>query len=295
MHKPASRVTAGVVIALMGALLAAACTPGGPSPSQWKVSATSITVHDGEDNDGGDEPYVMQIGFRSKLGVPGSSSATFASQCHRGKVPATNAAPNGTTLQVPAGAADILLPDVQNLDLGDLALGTAPFEIIGTLSFVAERDGLFAGCAVSDALKSALVPTLRDALELLIANSPVPPTQEDLIQLIVDNLGNFLGAAASLIGAVIEGLGNPDDIIGIAAQVHLPTTGALTGLITTGLQLAGLFAPGLEDGFIPIDGLPSSLLIKVGPLASSNSDFRFTTPVADYTYRSTISRSTIAP
>ena len=46
-------------------------------------------------------------------------------------------------IQVPAGAADIFLPDVQNLDIGDLALGTAPFEIIGTLTFIAERDGIF--------------------------------------------------------------------------------------------------------------------------------------------------------
>jgi len=290
MDKTSNRFVAGVIIAVIGALLATACTPGGPAPSQWRVSAKSITVHQEEDLDGGDEPYVMQLGFRSKLGVPGSSSASFASQCHNQALPGNNAAPNGTTLQVPAGAADVYLPDVQNLDLGDLVLGTAPFEIIGTLSFVAERDGIFAGCAVSDLLNSALVPTLRDALELLIANSPVPPTQDELIALIVDNLGNFLSAAASLIGAVIEGLGNPDDIIGIAAQIHLPTTGALTGLITTGLQIGGLFAPGLEQGFIPIDGLPSALLIKVGPLETSNSSFRFTTPVADYTYVSAISR-----
>ena len=284
------KVSAIITFGLMAALLGAACTPAGPAPSQWKVSPKSITVHDGEDNDGGDEPYVMQLGFRSKLGVAGSSQATFSSQCYNQKVPAADAAPDGTTLAVPAGAADIVLPNVQNLDVGDLALGTAPFEIIGTLSFVAERDGLFAGCAISDALSSALVPTLRDALELLIASSPVPPTQDELIQLIVDNIGNFLAALASLIGTVIEGLGNPDDIIGVAVQIHLPTAGALTDLIKTGLAVGGLFAPGLEQGFIPVEDLPSSLLIKVGPLVNSNSTFRFTTPVADYSYVSTITR-----
>lgn len=284
------KISVIVTFGLMAALLGAACTPAGPAPSQWKVSPKSITVHDGEDNDGGDEPYVMQLGFRSKLGVPGSSSATFASQCSTGKLPAANAGTDGTTLIVPAGAADVLLPDVQNLDVGDLALGTAPFEIIGTLTFVAERDGIFDSCAISDALRTALVSTLTDALELLIANSTTPPTTEALIQLIVDNLGNFLGALGSLIGAVIEGLGNPDDIIGVAVQVHLPTSGALTDLIKTGLSLGGLFAPGLEQGFIPVANLPSSLLIKVGPLENSNSTFRFTTPAADYSYLSTITR-----
>jgi hypothetical protein len=284
------KISAIISFGLMAALIGAACTPNGPAPTEWKVSGQSITVHDDEDNDGGDEPYIMQLGFRSKLGVPGSSSTSFASQCYTGKVPAANAAPNGTTLQIPAGAADIKLPNVQNLDIGDLALGTAPFEIIGTLTFVAERDGIFGGCAVSDALSTALGPVLRDALELLIANSATPPTTEELIQLIVDNLGNFLGALGSMIGAVIEGLGNPDDIIGIAAQIHLPTTGALTDLIKTGLAIGGIFQPGLEQGFIPIEDLPSSLLIKVGPLTSSTSTFRFTTEIADYSYVSRIWR-----
>jgi len=284
------KVSAIMSVALLVALIGAACTPTGPAPSQWKVSPKSITVHNGEDNDGGDEPYVMQLGFRSKLGVPGSSSATFSSQCYNGKLPATNAGADGTTLVVPAGSADVFLPNVQNLDIGDLALGTAPFEIIGTMSFVAERDGIFDSCAISDALRLALVATLTDALELLIANSATPPTTEDLIALIVDNLGNFLGALGSLIGSVIEGLGNPDDIIGVAVQIHLPTSGALTDLITTGLALGGLFAPGLAQGFIPIADLPSSLLIKVGPLVASNATFRFTTPAADYSYASTITR-----
>ncbi|MHB1137699.1 MAG: hypothetical protein ACYC2O_02000 [Microthrixaceae bacterium] len=285
------KISAIVTFGLMAALIGAACTPNGPAPSQWKVSAKSITVHDSEDNDGGDEPYVMQLGFRSKLGVDGSSKSTFASQCYTRKLPANNAAPSGTTIEVPAGAADILLPNVQNLDVGDLALGTAPFEIIGTLSFVAERDGVFPdSCAVSDALKSLLGPVLEDALELFIAESPTPPTTEDLIQLIVDNIGNFLSGLGSMIGSVIEGLGNPDDIIGIAAQIHLPTSGALTDLIKTGLAIGGLFQPGLEQGFIPIEGLPSSLLIKVGPLVSSSSTFRFDTAVADYSYVSKISR-----
>ena len=54
-----------------------------------------MTVHDGEDNDGGDEPYVIQVGFRSKVGVPDSSSTSISAQCYANKLPAANAAPNG--------------------------------------------------------------------------------------------------------------------------------------------------------------------------------------------------------
>ncbi len=274
------------VIALIGSACAAP-----PDPTEWKVSPKSITVHRGEDRDGGDEPYVIQVGFRSKLGVPGSSSTSISSQCKRNRLPATNAAPDGTTVDIPAGSADIAFPGVQNLEVSDLASGEIPFEVIGTLSFVMERDGIFSGCAVTDLFDNALRDVLRDALEMLIANSDTPPTTEDLIDLIVDNLGDFIAAAGDLIAAVLEGFGNPDDIIGVAAQIHLPTRGALTDLIRTGLSVGGLFAPGLEHGFIPVDGLPSSLQIRVGTLSTSTANFRFTVPgVADYSYHSAVTR-----
>ncbi len=277
--------------ALLGAvaLVGAACAPA--PPTDWRVSPDSITVNDSEDNDAGDEPYVIQVGFRSKLGVPGSSDASVASQCSTGNLPANDAAPNGTTVTIPPGSADITFPGVQNLDLADLAMDPAPpFEVIGTLSFVMERDGIFESCAVTDALRSLLAGTLEDALELLIANADTPPTTEDLVNLVLENLGDFVAAAGSLIAAVIEGLGNPDDIIGVAAQIHLPTRGALTDLFNTALAVGGVFSPGLEQGFIPVDGLPSELQIRVGTLSPSSATFEFDTPVADYTYRSRVTR-----
>lgn len=280
----------GALTALLAiaALIGTSCAP--PPSSTWKVSPVSVTVHVGEDKDGGDEPYIIQLGFRSKVGVPGSSQTSIASQCYAGKLPPNNAAPNGTTLAIPPGSADITFADTQNLDLADLAAGTAPFEVLGTLTFVMERDGIFDSCAVSDVLRNALLSSLRDTLNLLIANSPVPPTEEQLINLVVANIGNFVAAAGSLIGAVLEGLGNPDDVIGIAAQIHLPTRGALTDLINTAFAVGGLFSPGLEQGFIPIDDLPSELQIRVGTLSPSNATFRFTSPAADYTYRSRVTR-----
>lgn len=277
------------VLVVAAALVGSACAPP-PAPTDWTVRPVSVTVNDGEDNDGGDEPYIIQVGFRSKLGVDNSTSTSISSQCYRNRLPANNAAPNGTTVTIPAGSADVTFSGVNNLDIPDLATNAAPFEVIGTLTFVMERDGIFGGCAVSDALRSALLGVLRDALELLIAESPVPPTTEQLIDLVVSNLGDFVAAAGSLIGAVLEGLGNPDDIIGVAAQIHLPTKGALTDLVNGALDLAGLFSPGLENGFIPIEGLPSTLQIRVGTLSASTATFRFDSSVADYTYVSSVTR-----
>lgn len=284
------RTTGCAVLVAALALLAAACTPPTPPNRDWKVIADSVTVHEAEDGDGADEPYAIQIGFRSKLGVSGSTSTSIRSQCRTRNLFPNDAAPAGTTLQFPAGSADISFPAVQNLDVLDLATGEVPFEVLGTLTFVMERDGLFESCAMTDALDSALRPVLRDALAMLIADSPVPPTQDEIIDLVVGNLGNFVAAAGSLIAAVIEGLGDPDDIIGVAAQIHLPTTGTLTGLVETAFAIGGLFSPGLEHGFIPVDGLPSELQIRVGTLSPSGANFRFSTSAADYTYRSRVTR-----
>ena len=282
------RMTAVGALVVALSLVAAACTIGGPAPTDWKVKPSTIKVVDGEDNDAGDEPYVIQVGFRSKLGVAGSSSAQISSQCYAGALPGPDAAPDGTTVAVPPGSADVSFPQAQNLDIGDVLLGTAPLEIFGTLTFAMERDGVFTGCAISDALGSALVPVMTDALNLLIAGSAVPPTQEALVDLIVSNLGNFLNAVGGFLAAFIEGLGNPDDIIGVGVQILLPTAGAFTDVLNTAFALGGIFQPGLEQGFIPISGLPSSVKIKVGSLVPSSATFDFQSDVAHYVYSSTV-------
>lgn len=282
------RISAAGALLVVLSLVAAACTIGGPAPVDWKVKPVSVKVVNGEDNDSGDEPYVIQVGFRSKLGVAGSTAVQLSSQCYSGALPAPDAAPDGTTVAVPPGTADISFPQAQNLDIGDVLLGTAPLEIFGTMSFVMERDGIFGGCAISDALGSALLPVINDALNLLIASSPVPPTQEQLIDLIVGNLGNFLSAVGSFLGAFIEGLGNPDDILGVGVQILLPTSGAFTDLLNTAFAIGGIFAPGLEQGFIPIDGLPSAIKIRVGSLVPSNATFDFEGDAAHYVYSSTV-------
>lgn len=268
------------------ALVAGACTLPAPAERDWKVSPLSIEVIDKEDPDAGDEPYVIQLGFRSKLGVEGSSSAFVVSQCRSGQLPANDVGTNGTTVPIPAGSADISFPAAQSLDLGDVLVGTAPLEIFGTLSFVTERDGLFAGsCALTDLLDNVLTGVLADALDLLIAGSEVPPTQEELIDLIVSNLGDFLSAIPGLIAVALEGFGNPDDILGIAAQIHMPTTGAFSDLLDFGLSLAGF-----DQGVIESDELPPTLRFRVGNLLPSETTFSFAGPGYEHRFTSAVIR-----
>ena len=252
------------------ALLAASCTPGGPPANNWKVKPASITVvRPNSFTTVGDRPYVVQIGFRSKLGVANSSSASIASQCYAGALPAPDAAPAGTTVAVPPGSADISFPTVQNLDIGDVLLNTAPLEIFGTLSFAMNRNVVpfLTGCALSDALNSLLVPILRDALNLLIAASPVPPTQDQLVNLIVSNLGNVLSAVGSFIASILEGIfSQPDAIVGVGVQILLPTAGAFT-------DSAGMLAIAQSGGPVPYDqGGPIRIVFPDGTALSSVLD-----------------------
>lgn len=268
-----SLISIGLLATL--ALFASACTIPAPAQRTWKVKPASIKVIDQEDWDPGDEPYVIQLGFRSKLGVPESSSAFVVSQCKSpSAMPANNVGTPGTAVPIPAGSADVVFPAVQNLDVGDVLLKTAPLEIFGTLTFAMERDAVFTeSCAITDMLRNVLVGTLADALDLLIAGANTPPTQEALIDLIVDHLGDFVALIPGLIAAALEGLGNPDDILGVAAQIHLPTAGAFTDLMKFGLALAGL-----DNGAIESEDLPSSLKIRIGSLTPSNASFTFEGP-----------------
>lgn len=266
-------------------MLAGACTvPNGPPKHDWKVKPVSVKVVNKEDPDAGDEPYVIQVGFRSKIGVPDSSWAGISSQCYSRKLPANNVGKPGTVVPIPPGSADIAFPNAQNLDIGDVLLKTAPLEIFGTISFVMERDGLFpTSCAMSDAFRSILVPALSRALNLLLGNVNTPPTQDQLIKLIVGLLGNVLSGIGSLIVSVLEGLGNPDDVLGTVIQIHLPTKGAFTDLMKFGLAVAGL-----DNGELPIEGLPDSVKFRIGQLLPSKATFNLSGPGYNHIYTSSV-------
>ncbi len=279
MNKSKKRVLAIGAFVSACALIAAACTPPtGPAPRTWRVKAVSAEVLDQEDPDLGDEPYAIQLGFRSKVGVANSSWASVRSDCPW-QLAAQDAAPSGTLHNFDNGASDIVFPDVQNLDIGDVLLELAPLEIFGTMTFLVERDVLpgFDSCEVGAFIDSALTGVLVDSLNLLIAASPIPPTEQELVDMIVANLGNFLEAAGHAIGIQIEGLGNPDDLLGLAVQIHLPTQGAFTNLLNIGFQLAGL-----ANGELPIEELPDTMKVRIGHLLPSSATFDFEGPNYHY-------------
>jgi hypothetical protein len=262
-------------------LVAAACTPPAPPKVTWKVKPAHIEVIDQDDWDAGDEPYVIQMGFRSVYGKKNTSHSMVTSQCPW-TVPATNSVPAGTTHLIPDGAAAITFPEAQNLDIGDLLLNLAPFEIFGTLTVVMERDVVLSSCEWSEVFRS-MQPVINQVLNAALGTPNNAITQEELIDILVSNIMTFLNTAAHLIGTQLEGLlASPDDLIGMAMQIHLPTKGVLTDLINVGLSLAGI-----SNGQIPIEELtgtevPDNLKVRVGHLLPSAATFDFDMPSYHY-------------
>ncbi len=263
------KLTVAAIMVATIAVLAASCTLPAPAERTWKVSPVSVEVVDQEDWDAGDEPYVIQLGFRSKLGVVGSSDSWVASQ--------------GTVVPIPPGGADIAFPEAQNVDIGDLLFETAALEIFGTMTLVMERDVLIGTCAWTETINATLPGLLRDSLNLLVAGADVPPTEEDLINLIVGLIDDFIAFVPGAIAIAVEGLGDPDDMLGTAIQIHLPTAGAFTNALDLGLTLAGL-----DNGIIEIEDIPGNIAIRVGKLLPSTAAFTFTGPGYEHIYTSRV-------
>ncbi len=280
------KLTAAAVMVAAISVLAASCTLPSPASGTWKVKPVSVEVIDQEDFDAGDEPYVIQVGFRSKLGVPNSADAFVVSQCNSGAFPMpdpnSNIGTPGTV--VPVGGADITFPEAQNLDIGDVLLETAALEIFGTMSFVMERDVLIGTCAWTETINAVLPGILRDSLNLLIGQSPIPPTEQQLIDLIVGLLDDFLAVIPGAIAITVEGVGaSPDDLLGTAIQIHLPTAGTFTSLLDLGLNLAGL-----DNGILDLEELPGNVVFRIGKLLPSSASMPMEGPGYSLIYNSAV-------
>ena len=277
-------VVSAILIAV--SLVVASCTLPAPAQRTWKIKADSLEVIDQEDWDPGDEPYVIQLGFRSKLGVPNSAQSWVNSQCNNfSGMPVTDTATPGSTHYFPPGAADITFPQVQNLDIGDILLETANLEIFGTFTFVMERDTLLGTCAWTETINNVMPGLLVDSLNLLIGQQPIPPTEQQLVDLIVNQIDNFLAAAIGALAIQLEGvLGGADDLLGLVAQIHLPMAGTLASLVDLGLNLAGL-----SNGVLDVPELGENVKVRVGNLLPSLTTFTLAgTPSYEVKYSSRI-------
>lgn len=245
------------VVALMG--LVASCAPtapgGGIAPVNWAFKGTSVTVNDSQDEirlfgaciaipNCKDEPYLLNIGFRVKIGVPGSASAFVVN-------PRTDAPENvaaGETVNVVGTAAEskTTFTGVQPMDVLDLANTNNHLEIVGTYVWSSEEDTVGNGLAAN-----GVAAALADALNNTLAQTTLTNIDaQTIIDLILGNIGGILGIVAQNIP--LFGLG--DDVLGGGMYIGIGAGGTLAGAIDA--LLASTAFPNIA---IPIVDVPPDI------------------------------------
>ncbi|MGB6059060.1 MAG: hypothetical protein WBF71_12450 [Microthrixaceae bacterium] len=228
-------VTLFAMVAVIG--MASACTPpasDGTLPTKnWSFKGTTVRVDDAQDAvdvpligcvvNCKDEPYLLNIGFRVKIGVPGSAQAWAVN--NRTSAPQDVGA--GSTVSVGAAGGPVVFNNVAPVDLLDLANTNNHLEIMGTYVWASEEDQIGNGLAadsMASLLKDALNETLaKESLDNLDANF--------ILDLVFSNIGNALGIAVQNIP--LFGLG--DDVMGGALYIGIGAQGTLGSLLDTAI------------------------------------------------------------
>ena len=240
------RLAIAAPMILVVTALAASCTPPTiPAPPSENFRLTAVTHHNLNQNEFTtvinelDEPYLLQVGFSVKLGVPGSAT-TFSVEdypheiCQSGDgIPQPgilHADHHGpTSCAVPTAQGRVSLPPVQRLDVIDVLAQTAPLQIEGAVTIAMEEDQLIPIGPLTQlhAIEDALKTILNDT----VAAGTVPTTQDalrDLIRSVIGDALQFIGGQAL---SFLGGFGNRDDRIGVGATFLVGARGTLANIL----------------------------------------------------------------
>lgn len=219
-------VSAIAMLATVG--LVSACTPpdeGGNLPKvNWKFRGTQVQVIESQDCvviiNCKDEPYLLNVGFRVKIGQP-NSAQTFVAN-NRNSAP-QDVAPGSTISVSPAAGGELSFNDVTPVDLLDLGNTNNKLEIVGSYVWASEQDSIGNGLAAD-----STASMLKDALNATLATADISGLDANaILSLVMSNIGNALGVAIQ--NVPLFGLG--DDILGGGIYVGIGARGALGGSI----------------------------------------------------------------
>jgi|JI10StandDraft_1071094.scaffolds.fasta_scaffold57467_3 hypothetical protein len=263
------------------ALMATACPDtapvyGGPPTGNRTFQATSVTVN--SDNDGFavncfsgcDEPRVLNIGFRVKIGVANSADAQVVYGDNHWPGLIQQGLESGESLNYTNGERGALtFNNVALPDILDLAQG-APVEIAGVWAWKVEDDGVLS--ASPAALANAIASALESVLNTTVATSTLPADPNAIVGLILGAIGNvnfFTGVWAG-ISTLLPGIVT-DDIVGSAMYIGVGSSGALASIIdgaTSGVAFPNVQIPLLS--WPPDIGGGSIFSLGVGTKTFSN-------------------------
>jgi hypothetical protein len=227
-----------------GLLAAAAASPAEARPAapqaptvdtrDWAIDANTMVTNDVQEESwysDGDEPYIAVIGFRSRFGTPGSTTAWFQG----GLSELSGGAEDGDVLNIPDAQGRVTFPGVTRLGLGEILGGQNP-ELVGTITVAMESDATpwssmrnifnnLASVAGTEIAGVVETTTLIDA----VGN---PQALADKFETAVANIE--AGTRMSIwqqLGIFLLSWGDPDDRISYRFSAFVAVDDSLTALV----------------------------------------------------------------
>jgi hypothetical protein len=288
---------AGVLASLLTAisLLAVACVQPAPTTGwpSFNFKATSVTAIEQTEFlwavNTHDEPYLVNIAFRVKIGQPNSAQAWVVnsraaspepSVCkvgHQGGFGNCDTGDETYNLTTTAQQAQVTFGNVPRFDVVDLLNTNNKLEVLGVWTWAMEED------IVANLVPGSLASIIQSALNQTLAIGSVPNDPNVLAQLIVDNIGDAIAiGGAALLNALtgfLFGLG--DDLLSSKMYIYVGSTGTLAGVINAAsVNLAGFNADLATVGIPNVDGITvkatSASTLTNQTFVGSGADHRYT-------------------
>lgn len=256
------RVGHAGAVALLGAIaiLASACsTPsgsgggGGPTGSSWTFRAAKVDVVSRNDSflqGTRDEPFVYNVWFRVKVGVPDSAEVGVTGSRDSAYMSLGNG--DGRYLFSGAEQGAVQFDNIRLHDIGDLLNPQNHLELVGSWTWAMESDNIAVKGMVD---QSAQI--LKTALNSTVAPMALP---SDASQLVSDLLAAIPRPFLFMIGAALASIpGLTDDVVGSNIYVGVNAAGVLASVLDAA---AGSFkVPFIE---IPIVSIPPDIGLNPG-------------------------------
>ena len=240
------------------ATVAAACAPDAPppweppAPINWSFKGTNITVNNSQDEtcviicvNKEDEPYLLQVAFRVRIGQPGSAQAWVVTGSSLSGLGAGDSAVLSGGQQ-----AKVDFTGVQPLDILSALNPANKMDVVGVYTWAAEEDQInsLSGGAGS------IATIFQNALNSTLAAGALPNQDANaLVNMIFDALFDNIGTPFNLILSNIPCLGLCDDVLGGAVYVGIGATGALAGIMDAALASATVPAINIPVVDVPPD------------------------------------------
>lgn len=274
------------------ATIAAGCTTNPPAAGNqyiYKALAVTAVTTPGDspitfwDNDSAEEPYLVHLALRIKLNAPIAISLDASSSYSNGGQYICKINQGETCPGLPNDGP--IFSGLKTPDLMDLATG-APFELVGSVDFLYERDALIPIGIIG--LLQGVAQVANAALPTLLGAGGIPSDAEGIIAFLGKLLPGIVSVIVGAVGSVLGNLIGADELLGLSPMFFISVGGALASIIRGVLpSLLGLvnFALAQQKPNPFPNGLPISIgVVGDGPTVRYGSATQVPFRVYDVRY-----------